>query len=77
MMQGHYNLSDRLFDDIVLQDLLPVLTQCLDNHPRLQIVWLYQTPTTDLVGPVKDVRNIIIHMHKIRNFNNVIRRILK
>jgi hypothetical protein len=78
MAKDLYNLSDRSFLEIVKKDLLPVLLNYLKIHPQKQIIWMLQSPSIDLLGPISsESANLIIHVKKIIDYNYIIRSVFK
>lgn len=73
------NDNGRPFEQLLEQDLLPVLQGYLIAHPHRQLVWLMQTPTLD--NHVSLPREIDqyqeVHFDNIRRYNEFTRRILK
>ncbi|XP_059351232.1 uncharacterized protein LOC130703062 isoform X1 [Daphnia carinata] len=65
------------FMEKIETDLLPELQNFLRIHPKKQIFWVIQSPTTDMLGPISGPNNHIIHIKKIHHYNAIIRKIFK
>jgi hypothetical protein len=77
MMKEHHK-NNQSFQEIVEKGLLPALLNYFNVHPHKEIIWMLQNPSTDLLGPItSDPHNIIIHVKKIHDYNNIIMRIFK
>ncbi len=59
--------------EIIEKSLLPVLLSYLESHPTKQLLWAIQNPTTDLLGPITEHNNYIIHVKEINKYNQMIR----
>ncbi len=71
-------LIDKPFEKTFKNDLLPVFRKYLAAHPQRQIIWMHQSSTSDLLAPiVPEVLDPEVHVKKIHQYNNIIRRILK
>lgn len=78
MLKELYHINHQSFQEIVEKDLLPALLNYLNVHPHKEIIWMLQSPSTDLLRPItSNPHNIIIHVKKIHDYNNIIRRIFK
>ncbi|XP_045036590.1 uncharacterized protein LOC116933792 isoform X2 [Daphnia magna] len=69
--------SKKTYMEKIETDLLPVLQNFLRIHPRKQIFWVIQSPTTDMLRPISGPNNHIIHNTKIDQYNSIIRTIFK
>jgi hypothetical protein len=78
MLKDLYNLNNRSFLENLELDLLPAILNYLRIHPQKQIIWMLQTPSTDLLAPIsKYSYNDKIHIKKIQDYNNIVRRVFK
>ncbi len=81
MLSEWYNLTDQQqqFDQLIEHQLMPALQKNLIAHSQQQIVWMYQTPSMDLLAPISasDSFNLNINVKRIQHFNGIIRRIFK
>ncbi|XP_046644655.1 uncharacterized protein LOC124330272 [Daphnia pulicaria] len=78
MLKELYNLNHRSFLENLELDLLPAILNYLRVHPQKQIIWMLQTPSTDLLAPISLYSyNEKIHIKKIQDYNNIVRRVFK
>lgn len=76
------NVSSKLeeYEHLLEHKLLPVMKQSLKANPFQEIIWVYQSPTGDYVGPIYTAANLyikIVNIAKLFYYNRSIRRILK
>lgn len=66
--------SLQIYENLLKNELMPLINQSLTVHPHQEIIWLLQSPTIEQRTP--NVYNAI-HNKKIKMFNNKIRHIFK
>ncbi len=69
--------KDYLFLEKMEKNLVPVLNGYLNAHPSKQVVWVIQSPTTDLLGPISEPNNYIVYVKKIHHYNGIVRQLFK
>ena len=69
--------KDNSFWDKMENDLVPVLVRYLNVHPRKQLIWVMQSPTTDLLGPISEQNNYIVNVKRILHYNGIVRQLFK
>ncbi len=75
MLEKLYNLQNQSFLDITKKKLFPALMGYLDAHPNKKLFWIIQNPTKDLLAPISYPSfNNIIHVKKILDYNDIVRR---
>jgi hypothetical protein len=69
--------TDNFFWEKMENDLVPILARFLNLHPRKQLIWIMQSPTTDLLGPISEQNNYIVNVKKILYYNGIVRQLFK
>ncbi len=69
--------NDNLFLEKMEKNLVPAFIGYLNAHPSKQIVWIIQSPTTDLLGPISEPNNYIVYVKKIHHYNGIVRQLFK
>ena len=69
--------KDNSFLEKMENDLVPVLVRYLNVHPRKQLYWVMQSPTTDLLGPISEENNHVVNVKRILYYNGIVRQLFK
>ncbi len=78
MLKELYNLNNLSFLENLELDLLPAILNYFRIHPKKQIFWMLQTPSTDLLAPISAYsNNEKIKIKKIQDYNNIVCRVFK
>jgi hypothetical protein len=66
-----------MYENLLENELIPLLKQSLTVHPQLEIIWLRQSLTIEQFSPVENQVPYGIYPDKIKKYNAIVYRILK
>lgn len=66
--------SLQIYENLLQNELMPLVNKSLTAHPHQEIIWLLQSPSNEQRTP--SIYNAI-HNEKITMFNNKIRHVFK
>ncbi len=65
------NITIEMYEQLLENELMPLINKSLNAHPHLEIVWLQQSPT------IQTFRSGSVYPELIAKYNQKIRRIFK